>query len=148
MVNDRSTQPRPEKETGLGRRVGLHRAVIIEMITRQIRKHSAIDLAAGHTAFFESDRRGFDSTRRGAIANEVGQQVGILRRIWRRETGLDHHPRITGAQRTNDGTVPGHRLRQPLRDRRFTIRSRNGQHPQLATWVAIHLLRDWSDQLM
>ena len=73
-VDDRCAQTFPRKQFLLGRAVLFHRAVIIEMVAREIGEHGNVELDAVDTVLIERVRRHFHGDVRRAGIAEFGEQ--------------------------------------------------------------------------
>ena len=58
-VDHRQAQARPLEQARLGRSVRFHRAVIVEMVARQVGEDRHIDAGAIHAPLLDADRTGF-----------------------------------------------------------------------------------------
>ena len=63
-VDDRGAQIRPGEELRLGLPVGLHVAVVVEVVLREVGEHRDRDARAGEAVLGDADRRGLDARRR------------------------------------------------------------------------------------
>ena len=62
-MDDRRLQPGPVKQLGFGRPVGLHRAVVVQMVLGEIGEDGGVHLCRIKAVLSQADGRGFYSAR-------------------------------------------------------------------------------------
>ena len=131
-VDYRSTQAGPGKQLAFGRPVGVHAAVVVEVVTREVGKQGHGDTQAGQALLDDADRRSLDCAGLEAGVGKLAQRRMQHHRVGggqagefdlRGARGLRHaaghtrrHRRHADAQGTDHGTAAaeqGQRLRRP-----------------------------------
>ena len=125
-IDHRRPQARPLEQFFLGRRVGFHGAVVVEMVAGEIGKHGDIDANAVHPPLFDTDGTGFQGYRSGPGSAELGQVTHQRRRLGRGEAGFGLRFREARTQRTDDGAGLWIDARQTLTDRGLAIGTGHG----------------------
>ena len=136
-VDDRGLQPGPAEQLLLGFPVGLHRAVVVEVVLREVGEDRHADARAVQPALHDADGRGFDGTGLQAVVQEGAELPLQQHRVGRGEADEFHIGRAAGSQRADDAARQravaahtGQRLRQPPRGRRLAVGARDGEHLQ------------------
>ncbi len=137
-VDHRCHQAGPAEQLGLGLPIGLHAAVIVQMILGEIGEHRNLDQQPVQAPFGQSHRGGFDGAGRAAVDLQRMQALVQQHRIGRGQAAALHVRRASDAQGADHGAGTGSRqrcsaqgLRQPPGGGRFSVRAGDGQHVQL-----------------
>ncbi len=144
-VDDRAGPGLAQREEALlGLVVGLHVAVKIEMVARQVREDGDVEAAALHAV--ERERVGGDLHRRGArpVRDHLGQQLLDQRRFRRGAVRLDAAaPRaIADRPEKPGGAVPPREDRLEQRRRRgLAVGARHGREHELLRRISVQARR-------
>ena len=148
-IDDGGFQTRPCKQPGLGLPVGIHAAVVVQVILGEIGKDGGVDLRAIQAMFLNADRRSFDGTGSNALGCIVGKSLLQAHGVWRGHAGGLYRRWHANPQRTDHGAALAHavlvlrqRMRQPPGCRRLAIGTSHRQHLQLARGLAIPGIRN------
>ena len=100
-VDHRGVEPGPCEQALLGRAVGLHRAVVVEMIAREIGEHREIERDRVDAALVERVRGHFHRDVARAFVAERREQTLHRDRIRRRARAFDDVADEAGAERAD-----------------------------------------------
>ena len=118
-----AAQARPREEPLLGRRVGFHASVVIEVVTREVGEDGDIDTRAVQAPLLDADRTRLEGTGRCTLIGEAGEQTHQGGRLGGREPGLDETAGEAGAQRADHRTARRQGLGEELGHRRLAVGS-------------------------
>ena len=94
----------------LGREVGVHRGVIVEMLVRQVGEAGGGELQAVEAMLVETVARRLDRKMRDALARQGREILVELHRIGRGEAGVARQPRRDDAERADARGLEAKRL--------------------------------------
>ena len=136
-VEHRGLSPGQAEQRALGRPVRLHRAVVVEVVVREVGEQRHLDARAGQAMLLQADRRGLDRAGREALVDDAAQRLRAAspRRAWSwpragqaLDAGGSPMPSVpTTPQRWPSGRQ---RLRRPPRGRGLAVGAGGGDHPQ------------------
>ena len=135
-----ATQTWPGEQFGLGRRVDLHRAVVVQMIARQVGQYRHIKRQRADPPLIQAVRGNLHCNRFGAGFFQVSQHGLHRNRVRRGVTTALQRTMKTGAQCADDAAVLPQqvkRLRHQLSHAGFTIGAGDAHQIELTARLAI-----------
>ena len=100
-------QAGPAEQLGLGFPVGLHGAVVVQVVLGEIGEDRDPDARAVQPALDDADRRGLDRAGLQALVHETAELALQQHRVGRGEAGELHLRRPAGAQRADQAAGVG-----------------------------------------
>ena len=144
-VEHRRAQAGPAEQLALGQPVGVHAAVVVQVVAREVGEQRDVDQRRIQPVFVQADGRGFE---RAGGKTGVGKTAegGVQRhRVGRGQAGEVHRAGLTNAQRTDHAAAPAQRrqrLRHPPRGGGLAVGAGGGHDVQPRTGLAVEVVRD------
>ena len=132
-VDHAGGEPGPRKQLRLGRAVGRHRPVIVQMIAGEVGEQRDVEFDGIDAALVESVRRHFHRHRLGARAAQRREHFVHLRRVGsrvRRRPQRADEAVAEGAEHRAAATAGIEALRDPVRARRLPVRAGDPRDPE------------------
>ena len=148
-IDHRMRQRRPVEQHRLRRFVALHRAVIVEMVARQVGEQRDVDLHAVQPSLLEPDRRHFHRQRARTGIEQRADLALQRHRVGRRQGRFGQ--RLVGkanADRADHRAAPAgarQQLRDPLRRRRLAVGAGHADRQQMLARTPVELRRKRPD---
>ena len=111
QVDDRRVQAGEVEQRPLGRPVGGHVTVIVEMVLREIGEHGHANGAAGEPAFVEADAAGLDGAGRKTLVAHARKRGLQQHRVGRGQAVVVQPGRLADAQGPDHAAAPTQRCR-------------------------------------
>ena len=134
-VDDGRLQTGPSKQSGLGRPIARHVAVVVQMVLGEVGEHGHADAGAVQAVLGQTDGRGFDGAVRHATLGELPELALQQHRVGCGHAGGDQIGQTAHTQGAHQAAKllqhgRRQRLRQPPGRRCFAIGAGDRQHLQ------------------
>ena len=145
-IDHARAQPRPGEQLRLRGAIRAHRAVVVEMVARQIGEQRHREIDAVDAALIDAVRRDFHHDRIGARAlvqrEHLVQRRGVGRGIRRRP---DRRTEQAVAERAQHRGAASGRMQSggdPVRGRRLAVGAGDADHPQILRRMSVDEIGD------
>ncbi len=132
----------------LGRAVGFERAVVVEVVARQVGEHGGVEVHARDALLVERVRRHFERERRGAVVACCGETALHGDGVGRGQPGVLHACRMTVTQRADVPAATAEkirRLRQQEGSRGLAVGAGDAGDAQVGRRAAEEAVRQLAD---
>jgi hypothetical protein len=127
-VDDARGEARPIEQLRLGRRVGFHRAVVVQMIAREIGESGRVETHAADARLIERVRGNLHRDACRAVRAQLRELPVNAHRVRRRVRALRQRARLSESERADVARAPsgdGERLREQVGAGRLAVRARD-----------------------
>ena len=104
-VDDRRLQAGPVEQHRLGRPVGVHAAVVVQVVLREVGEDGGVDLRAVEPCLGQSNRLGLDGAGTEALRHKLGKRALQAHRVGRGHAGGGQRRRHSQAQSAHQRTL-------------------------------------------